>query len=191
MDKSKKTKTLLLALLVGILLVAAILTFIALGVAHPVPWLLTIALVVIPLYSNWKEKQLFAVWKDEYSVGIESLDNDHRKLLNLINNLQTAVHYHTGDEFEKKALHEVIDYTKYHFDREEKMLEKAGYEDLEAHKQQHKDMIKKIDGFVQEYEKHGYAALEEVALFLKQWLVEHINGTDQEYSSLLKSKNMI
>lgn len=190
MDKSKKTKTLLLALLVGTLLVAAILTFIALGVAHPVPWLLTIALIAIPLYSNWKEKQLFAVWKDEYSVGIESLDNDHRKLLNLINNLQTAVHYHTGDEFEKKALHEVIDYTKYHFEREEKMMEDAGYEDLEAHKQQHIDMIKKIDGFVQEYEKHGYAALEDVALFLKRWLVEHINGTDQEYSPLLKSKNM-
>ncbi len=181
---------LLLVLLAGTLLVATILTFVALGVGHPVPWLLVASLIGIPVLTNWHEKRNFAVWKDEYSVGIESLDEDHRKLLSLINHLQTAVHYQTGELFEKEALNEVVAYTKYHFEREEKMLEKAGYADLDAHKELHKKMIAKIDEFLVRYEKEGHEALVDVALYLKCWLVKHINGTDQEYSALLQEKGV-
>jgi hemerythrin-like metal-binding protein len=176
--------------LMGALLVATILTFIALGVANPVPWILLVALLIIPFLLKKTEKQHFVVWKDEYSVGVKSLDDDHRKLLNLINNFQTAVHYQTGEEFEKEALNEVIAYTKYHFDREEKMMEKAGYADIEAHKKIHKSMIAKTDDFMRDYEKRGHEALEEVAQYLKDWLVGHINGTDQEYSAILKQKGI-
>ncbi len=178
-------------LVAGMLLVAIILTFVALGMAHPAPWLLVGALVAIPFLLKKSEQKQFAVWKDEYSVGVKSLDDDHRKLLNLINHLQTAVHYQTGEIFEKEALDEVVAYTKYHFEREEKMLEEAGYPDLEAHKALHSKMIAEVDGFVKEYDKRGHEALEEVAQYLKDWLVGHINGTDQEYSSLLQQKKMV
>ena len=176
-------------LVAGTLLVAIMLTFTALGVAHPAPWLLVAALIAIPFLLKKSEQKEFAVWKDEYSVGVESLDDDHRKLLNLINNLQTAVHYQTGEIFEKEALDEVVAYTKYHFDREEKMLEEANYPDLEAHKALHAKMIAEVNGFVAEYEKRGHEALEEVAQYLKDWLIGHINGTDQEYSPLLQKKS--
>ena len=186
----RNTKMLLLVLLAGTLLVAAILTFIALGVGNPVPWLLTASLIAIPVLMRRSENRLFVVWRDEYSVGVDSLDNDHKKLLTLINHLQTAVHYQTGEEFEKEALDEVVAYTKYHFEREEKMMQDAGYADLEAHKELHREMIAKVEEFVRDYEKRGHEALEDVALYLKNWLVNHINGTDQEYSSLLKQKGM-
>lgn len=186
----RNTKMLLLVLLAGTLLVAAILTFIALGAGNPVPWLLTASLIAIPVLMRRSENRHFAVWKDEYSVGIDSLDNDHKKLLTLINHLQTAVHYQTGEEFETEALDEVVAYTKYHFEREEKMMQEAGYADLEAHKELHRQMIAKVEGFIQEYEKRGHEALEDVADYLKNWLINHINGTDQEYSPLLKQKGM-
>ena len=183
---SKSTKMILLALLVGCLFISIILTFIALGFAHPVPWLLVASLVMIPILLNQKEKANFAVWKDEYSVGVDVLDDDHRKLLNLINKFQTAVQYQTGEVFEKEALAEVIDYTKYHFEREEKMMEEAGYADIETHKKIHRSMIAKIDGFMLEYDKQGHLALQEVSEYLQTWLVEHINGTDQDYSAVLQ-----
>lgn len=186
----KTLKMLLLALFTGSLLVAVILTFIALGLKHPAPWLLTATLLAIPLLIKWQEKQHFVVWKNEYSVGIESLDNDHRKLLNLINQLQTAVHYQTDEKAEKEILEEVVAYTKYHFAREEKMMEEANYRDLAAHKKTHTMMISKVDEFMQDYESRGHEALEIVALFLKNWLVKHINGTDQEYTSALKEKGI-
>ncbi|MCK5917686.1 MAG: hemerythrin family protein [Cocleimonas sp.] len=187
---NRTTKMILLMLAAGILLVAIILTFTALGIAHPAPWLLVAILIGIPFLLKRNEQKQFAVWKDEYSVGVESLDGDHRKLLNLINNLQTAVHYQTGEIFEKEALDEVVAYTKYHFEREEKMLEEADYPDLDAHKELHAKMIAEVDGFVAEYDKRGHEALEEVAQYLKDWLVGHINGTDQEYSPLLKQKGL-
>jgi len=186
----RNLKMILLVLFVGALLVAMILTFTALGVVHPVPWLLLASLLVLPIVVNRCEKKHFAVWKDEYSVGVESIDDDHRKLLNLINKFQTAVHYRTGKEFEKEAFDEVIAYTKYHFDREEKMMLEAGYPELEAHKKIHRAMVAKIDEFVKDYETRGHEALEGVSLFLKDWLVNHINGIDQDYSSLMIEKGL-
>lgn len=190
LQMNRSLKMIFLVLFSGALLVAVILTFTALGGAHPVPWLLVATLLVIPVLINKSEKQHFAVWKDEYSVGVESLDDDHRKLLNLINNFQTAVHYKTGEVFEKEAFNEVISYTKYHFEREEKMMQEAGYADLEAHKDVHRAMVAKIDEFLLDYEKRGHEALEDVSLFLKDWLVKHINGTDQDYSSLMIEKGL-
>jgi len=187
---SRTLKMILLVLFIGALLTAIILTFMSLGVWNIVPWLLVAVLVAVPVLLRQNEKKHFAVWKDEYSVGIESLDNDHRKLLNLINKLQTAVHYQTGDIFEKEALDEVIAYTKYHFEREEKLMEEAAYPDLEEHKKTHQAMIAKVDGFVKDYEIKGHEVLEDVASYLKDWLVGHINGTDQEYSALLKEKKL-
>ena len=187
---SRTTKMMFLTLIAGTLLVAIVLTFIALGVFHPIPWLLVASLLIIPFLLSRSEKQHFVEWKDEYSVGVDSLDDDHRKLLNLINNLQTAVRYRTGKTFEKESLDEVIAYTKYHFEREEKMMLETGYPDIEAHKEVHRAMIAKIDEFLIDYEKRGYEALEEVALYLKDWLINHINGTDQEYSALFKEKGL-
>lgn len=179
----------LVALLVGVLLVADILTFIALGASSPIPWILLAVLIAVPILHNKVESSHFVTWKDEYSVGVPVIDDDHKKLLSLINNLQASIHYHTGDEFEKKALDEVVEYTSYHFSREEELMEKSGYPDLEAHKKEHQAMIAKVGSFVAEYEAKGHDVLEGIADYLGQWLITHINGTDQKYAPYLKDKS--
>ena len=130
------------SLLIGALLVASILTFIALGFANPVPWLFLLAIGGVIIVSRIREKSHYVQWKPEYSVGIEVIDKDHQKLLSLINQFQTAVNYRTGEEFEKEALDAVLDYTKTHFKREEDLMEEHGYPDFEAHKALHRKMIK-------------------------------------------------
>lgn len=186
---SKDIKMLGTVLLLGILLVAAILTFFALGPLNPVPWLFTTALLGIPFYSRWREQQHFVVWKDEYSVGVEAMDNEHRKLLNLINHLQTAIHYQTGGGFEQEALNELMDYTRYHFQHEEELMQQYGYPNLEAHQKLHRDMVAQAEAFVAEYRTKGHKALEDVAEYLKDWLVKHINGTDKDYGAFIQQKN--
>lgn len=187
---SASLKMTFLVLFAGGLLVAVILTFIALGVAHPVPWLLAVTLLAIPALVNRSETRHFAIWKDKYSVGIGSLDGDHRKLLNLINTFQTSIHYNMGPMYEREAFNDVIAYTKYHFEREEKMMQEVGYADLEAHKDIHRAMIAKINELSLRHDKGEDKALEEASLFLKDWLVKHINGTDQNYSSLMIKKGL-
>lgn len=132
----------------------------------------------------------FVVWKDEYSVGIESIDNDHKKLLSLINNLQTSALYYTGEEFDRQALKELLNYTEYHFKREEKLMEENGYPDFAAHKAQHQKMTEKIKEMVTTYEQDDEQTILELAQFLRNWLVNHINGSDQEYSGFLIKKGV-
>lgn len=160
------------------------------GPTHPLPWIMLIVVIAIPFIHNKMVSSRYMVWKDEYSVGIEAMDNDHKKLLNLINQLQTAVHYYTGREFEQQALDELVEYTKTHFKREEDLMAENNYEDLDAHKLQHQQFIEKVSGLIKEYEENADVTIEEALNFLKDWLVKHINGTDKEYGKVLNSKGI-
>ena len=178
-----------MAILVMSLIILTVIGFIS-GLTNPLPWISLSVLIVVILVHNKITKSRYLTWKDSYSVGIESIDNDHKKLLHLINNLQTAVDYKTDRMFEKQTLNEVIDYTKYHFEREEKLMEDAGYSDVVPHKAKHKNMIDKVTEFVEAYEKDESGAIESLLNYLKSWLIGHINGTDQEYSEFLISKGV-
>lgn len=156
----------------------------------PLPWIMLIIVIAIPFVHNKMVGTRYLVWKDEYSVGIEEMDNDHKKLLNLINQLQTAVHYYTGKEFEEKALDELIDYTKTHFKKEEKLLEDNDFADLEAHKLQHQQFIDKINLSVEQYKQNSDVTIIDTLKFLKEWLIKHINGTDKEYGKILNEKGI-
>ena len=95
------------SLLILTLFVAAVLGLLA-GPGSPLTWLLIAALLVIPYVHRKLTARHYVEWKPEYSVGIDSIDKQHKKLLNLINQLQTAVDYSTGDQFEREALDELV-----------------------------------------------------------------------------------
>ncbi len=160
------------------------------GPGHPLPWIMLIVVVAIPFIHNKMIGSRYLVWKDEYSVGIEEMDNDHKKLLSLINQLQTAVHYYTGKEFEEKALDELVDYTKTHFKKEEKLMAENDYADLDAHKLKHKEFIDKVDHFLEQYKSDADVTMIDTLAFLKNWLIKHINGTDKEYGKILNEKGI-
>ncbi|MEA3291462.1 MAG: bacteriohemerythrin [Pseudomonadota bacterium] len=187
---NNRTTMLLLLLSLGTLLVAAVLTFIALGAGNPIPWILVALAVAIPAFSNWREKRHFVTWNRDLSVGIELIDEDHQKLFNLINQLHTAVYYYTGEAFEKQALDDLVAYTQYHFQREEDLMEKHGYPEFEAHRKEHREMIAQVEQFLRDYEKRGHETLKEMANYLKSWLISHISDTDQRYSGFLREKGV-
>ncbi|MEW8509180.1 MAG: bacteriohemerythrin [Candidatus Thiodiazotropha sp.] len=160
------------------------------GIDNPVPWIMIAVLVALPVIHKKMTSRKFVSWDDNLSVGIQAIDDEHQKLLNLINNLQTAVLYPTGESFERQALSELVDYTKIHFEREEKLMSENGYPDYEAHKQQHEEMIGKVSHFLESYEQDREATIDELTGFLKTWLVDHIAGTDQKYSQFLRDKGV-
>ena len=130
------------------------------------------------------------MWQDAYSVGVATLDDDHKKLIDLLNQFQTAYDYHTGEAFEQEALNELVAYTRYHFEREEKLMADIGYPDLDAHKEQHRVMIAEVERFVADYQARGHEALEGVASYLTDWLINHINGTDKQYGPFFNEKGV-
>lgn len=160
------------------------------GIDNPVPWIMIAVLAALPYIHKRLTARRFVSWNDGLSVGIAVIDEDHKKLLSLVNNLQTAVYYPTGDAFERQTLKELVDYTKYHFEREEELLRSNGYPDFDAHKRQHEEMIARVEGFLNAYEKDREGTVEEMVGFLKSWLVDHIAGTDQKYSAYLHDKGV-
>ena len=160
------------------------------GIDNPVPWIMIAVLAALPFIHKRITARRFVAWDDSYSVGIEDIDNDHKKLLTLINHLQTAVYYSTGETFEREALKELVDYTKYHFEREEKLMQDNGYPDYEPHKKQHEEMIARVQEFIASYEKDREGTIDDLTQFLKNWLIDHINGTDQKYAPFLHEKGV-
>jgi len=178
-----------LAVLILALITAAILGLVV-SPANPLSWLLVASLALIPLIHRRMKAREYLQWKSDYNIGIESIDNQHRKLVNLINNLQTAIDYSTGERFEREALDALVDYTRTHFKYEEDLMEQNGYPEFASHRAEHERMIAKVEQLLESYLDDQDNALQDANAFLKGWLINHINGTDKQYSQFLIGKGV-
>lgn len=123
-------------------------------------------------------------WTDEYSVGVEEIDNQHRTLFELINRLFMAAVNREHESAIPEILAVLIDYTRTHFSLEEELLADVGYADLEAHHEEHLRFIEKMETVTRKYQE-GKVVTFELINFLKRWLKEHILETDQHYRSAI------
>ena len=83
---NNRNKSLIYAAVIGLIIVAIFLGFLS-SLSNPVSWILILVLILIPILYKRKNNAKKVLWQDSYSVGIESLDNDHKKLTYLINSL--------------------------------------------------------------------------------------------------------
>ena len=181
---TNRFKAMIYAAIIGLIIVAIFLGFLS-GLDNYISWILIAVLLLVPfIYKRTKQEKQLA-WKEEYSVGIDSLDQDHKKLISLLNQFITAYDYAMSESYEREALDDLISYTRYHFEREEKLMEEANYPDVVEHKKQHKIMFEQVEKFVELYNEKGHDALDEVSEFLSNWLINHICGTDRKYSAHL------
>ena len=122
-------------------------------------------------------------WNDGMSVGVESIDEDHKTLLLLVNEINEAInndstHIIIIDIFEK-----LEKYVKIHFSKEERLLEQCNYGDLEEHKKQHIDFINKIPELRSELlHADTIEVAQDIYLFLFNWLMNHIIIDDMSYA---------
>jgi hemerythrin-like metal-binding protein len=185
----KSLQTLGLSLFIVLVVITIFLGFLW-GIDNPVSWIGIAVLIALPYVHKKMTARHFVAWQDDMTVGVESIDNDHKNLLSLINDLQTAVYYHMGESFERKAIGELVDYTKYHFEREEGMMRAADYPNFQAHKLEHLEMIAQVKEFLAAYDKDRGATVDKMGDFLKTWLVNHIRGSDQKYTPYLREQGI-
>jgi hemerythrin len=133
----------------------------------------------------------FMVWNDRLSVGVESLDQDHKKLLEILNRLYDSVTDGSCGDVIGGVLDELLEYTQSHFSKEESLLEKTKYKGIEAHESEHQTMI---DWVTELRTRNGSgvacAPSLETVVNLKDWLFDHILGTDQRYVPHLKRRGI-
>jgi len=127
-------------------------------------------------------------WDEKYSVGIMKIDDQHKKLIALVNKLYEAMREGKGKEVLISILAETLEYTKYHFETEEAMFEKFSYSLKSEHMKEHRDLKEKVDKLYLDVEKGKATITIEVFHFLKDWIVTHIMQSDQKYKSELAGK---
>jgi methyl-accepting chemotaxis protein len=125
-------------------------------------------------------------WNDSFKIGISWVDDQHKVLFGLINNLYTTYGKSKSKSQLKHVLDELLDYTIYHFGNEEEVFKQINYEGTEKHLVQHKRFIDQIKSFREEFNAGDVSVALDVVHFLQDWLVTHIQRTDKAYVQAFK-----
>ncbi|MCF8336219.1 MAG: bacteriohemerythrin [Bacteroidales bacterium] len=132
----------------------------------------------------------FITWKDSFSVKVPSIDNQHQKLVSIVNEFYKKFYEGMDQEFLHKIFKELEDYAVYHFDYEEKYMKKFAFKGYEEHKQEHEQFKETIADYKESLDVNDSKGIIDFATFLKNWLLKHIMGTDKKYSTLFREKGL-
>ena len=124
-------------------------------------------------------------WDDLLSVGVDEIDDDHRKLVSLFNILNHSVTQGDDQEYLEAVLEELINCTVWHFSHEERLMLKYGYGAYEEHKAVHKELIKSALALQLKIREEGSLVSSEDIEFLEHWLTEHILTADMKMGDYL------
>ena len=129
-------------------------------------------------------------WSDIYAVNIHEVDDQHQKLISIMNSLFDAMQLGEGQAVVRAVLKELIDYTAYHFRMEEGLFRKYGYPELAAHKKEHEALAAAVEKFLVEFESGNKYITIDLLNFLSEWLFNHIQEVDKRYVAFLHSKGV-
>ena len=129
-------------------------------------------------------------WNDEYLLGITEIDNQHKKLLSLANELYDIA---SGDGEKYKlqmsiVLKKLTDYTLYHFSSEEAFMQKHGYSGTSAHKMAHDSFISEVNNQIKLLSVENKDAGVKFYNFVANWVLTHIAKADKIWANYVKSK---
>lgn len=130
----------------------------------------------------------FFDWNDRYSVGIMSIDNQHKKLFELISDFYKMLRQKEIPRAMADILDGLMEYTMIHFSTEESYFKKYQYPLFAKHAAQHAFFIEKLNEFRSRFQAEELVLPIEIATFMKDWLSGHVLGEDQRYAAFLEEK---
>lgn len=124
-------------------------------------------------------------WDDAYSVEIQELDEQHKCLIQIMNELYTALANKSNRDLIADVLNKLIEYTKVHFAVEETLMRIFHYDGYEAHKAIHDNIVNRVLEYNGKFQAGDDKVGMELLMFLKDWLFDHINRVDKAYTKSL------
>ena len=122
-------------------------------------------------------------WTNDLNVGFELIDKQHKVLVDMINELYDALMEIKGQEALKKVVNRMVEYAIIHFTTEEKLMIEFKFDGYDEHLQIHEDFKQKAIDLQNQLKEDGFVLSLDVMNFLRDWLINHINGTDRKYIS--------
>jgi hemerythrin len=129
-------------------------------------------------------------WNPSYSVGVAQLDDDHQYLISLINVLLESLGNEQGHATAGVVLRELGEYAGKHFTAEERLMAQAGYPHLAQHRREHEIFKGRVAEMKQEFEANCGFDASKLLIFLRSWLLRHIQQIDKQYSSHLHAQGI-
>ena len=127
-------------------------------------------------------------WSSRFAVGIKIIDDQHKGLLHLINDMFNHV---VGDEAEerlyfKSVIQQAVKYIKVHFNTEEKIMIHTRFPGYKEHKKEHDTFIFTVIAIAHDFKRGKRLVLSDFTRFLKNWVFAHIAVMDKQCFSYIK-----
>lgn len=134
------------------------------------------------------------VWQESYNTGIQEIDEQHRILVNTINEAGVRLNMNDSIGTLEAITKDLLSYVLYHFETEEEMMLEHNYKDYSqqeyaTHMKQHRDFSAKVVAIRQSLSRGKPIEKKELIDFLTNWLINHINKTDQKLAQFLHTKS--
>jgi hemerythrin-like metal-binding protein len=129
-------------------------------------------------------------WKKDYSVNVEEIDTQHKKLFSILNILIENKKISVNSKIVTKTLTEMTEYADYHFKTEEEYMEKYEYPELNEHKKEHREFIRKTGQLILGAMEKDTTIPDEILNYLNEWLVNHILISDLKLKPFFLEKNV-
>jgi hemerythrin len=133
-------------------------------------------------------KKKMAKWKEEYSVGVELFDRQHKHLFKVINELAEQSGEPPNLHIVTQILKDMFNYAQEHFTDEEKLMEQCGYPEINEQKRQHAYFLKTIAELCAYPPEDKEVSIAEIAEFLNIWWTIHVLRWDMKYKKFFKKK---
>lgn len=128
------------------------------------------------------------VWDDSYSVRVDKIDQQHKQLFRLINQLHDAMTQGKGKEVLNQIFDGLISYTSSHFSDEERMMTAYGYPQTASHRKEHESLVTQVSELQKEHASGKLGVSIQTRDFLKSWLENHIRTVDMKYAPFFQQK---
>jgi len=129
-------------------------------------------------------------WSEKFSVNVEELDQQHKKLVGLINELNEAMSVGKGKDVLRRIVDDLARYASTHCRAEEKYFARFEYPDTFNHRIEHIALMKKVAAFKERFDNGNQPLSVEVLRFMSEWLKRHIMETDRKYSRFFNEKGL-
>jgi len=129
-------------------------------------------------------------WNDKYSVGISMIDEEHKKLIAILNKVIYAKGHDGNPEELREVLRELTNYALTHFKTEETYMIEFNYPEYQYHKEEHHNFSKTTISYCNRVSEGDYQIANVIIEYLKWWLVNHIQVTDRQYIDCFKKNGL-
>lgn len=130
-------------------------------------------------------------WSDSLSVGVPEIDDQHKVLVELLNELHFAISGHRGSTECRSILDRLVEYTRVHFAVEESLMRILEYPDFDNHKHEHEALLGQVVELIQKLDSGQAKITFELLHFLKAWLTKHILGSDKQYGDFFRARGIV